>query len=93
VDVISLLGIRAILHNRLAEWSDAETDVLHVMSLADHERQVDPVITNSLLTNYAFVLRRTHRRREFRHVEARLAAPQYNSTAVVDVSELLPHRK
>jgi tetratricopeptide (TPR) repeat protein len=93
VDVINLLGARAILHSKLAEWSDAETDLLHAMSLADHERQMDPVIINSLLTNYALVLRKTHRRRESRHVEARVAALQHNSTALVDVSELLPHRK
>ena len=87
-DLISFLGIRATLHIRLAQWSEAEGDLLHAISLADHERQMDPGIIEPLLTNYAVVLRKMHRRHEARRVEARLAILQHRQTAVVDLSEL-----
>jgi tetratricopeptide (TPR) repeat protein len=93
LDLINLLDIRAILHVRLAQWTEAERDLLHAISLADHERQMDPRTIEALLTNYAVVLRKTHRRHEARHVEARLAALQNQQTAVVDVSELLQTAK
>ena len=93
LDLINLLDIRAILHVRLAQWTEAERDLLHAMSLADHEREMDPRTIEALLTNYAIVLRKTDRQREARRVDARLAALQHQQTAVVDVSELLQTAK
>jgi tetratricopeptide (TPR) repeat protein len=92
-DLIRLLSIRAGLHTNLAEWRDAETDLRDAISLADHERQMDPVMINSLFTTYALVLRKTHRRRESRYMETRIAALQHEPAAVVDVSELLQRSK
>jgi len=63
------------------------------MLLADHERQVDPGIIEALLKNYAVVLRKTHRQREARRVEDRVADLEYQRRAVVDVTELLPGPK
>jgi tetratricopeptide (TPR) repeat protein len=88
-DLIRLLSLRAELHTKLGEWQDAQIDLLHAISSADHERQMDPIMINSLLTNYAVVLRKMHRPHELRDVEARLAVHQGKPAASVDVSELL----
>ena len=92
-DLINILAIRAILYTRLAQWAGAERDLSHAMLLADHERQVDPGIIEALLKNYAVVLRKTHRQREVRRVEDRVADLEYQRRAVVDVTELLPGPK
>ena len=52
---------------------------------------MDPALLKSLLASYAYVLRKNHRRREARSIEARAAALQTRelTNGVVDISELL----
>jgi len=94
-DSIKLLYIRGVLQARQGIWLEAEKDLAKALSMADRETSVEPVILRSLLTNYAYVLRRNHRRREARTIEAR-AAGIPTSPAIsmkVDISDLLAKAK
>ena len=53
--------------------------------------RLDPVALKALLTNYAATLRKDHRGKEARSIEARAATLQTDGSAnaIVDVSELL----
>lgn len=96
MDRIKLLSVRAGLHARQGEWQKAELDLRDAVDEADRESQVIPAAREFLLTNYARVLRKNHRRREARAIEARAAAlgfPSGARGAVVDVSELLAKPK
>lgn len=73
-DLVTVLNLRAVLHSRLGDWSNAETDLAQGLAILDREPQVDPVAIRSLLTNYAVVLRKMHQRRKARSIEAREAA-------------------
>jgi hypothetical protein len=50
-------------------------------------------MVEALLTNYAFVLRKTPRQHEARQVEARAAILRDRRTGVVDLSELVRSAK
>ena len=67
--------------------ADAEAAIDQVI---DRQPQVDPVAVAALLTNYAVALRKTHRHREARSIEARADAVRAHivGNALVDVSEL-----
>ncbi len=93
VDLILLLNFQAQLHKELAEWHDAENDLLEAMSLARGQPQMDARTVRSLLANYAFVLRHMHRGREARQVEANIAALEHRPSGVIDVAELLQTSK
>lgn len=89
VDLIVVLNSQAVLHAKLTEWDAAEANLLHAISLARKEPQTDSGVIKALFTNYAVVLRKTHRRGEARRVEAKVAALQDHSSGLVDVTELL----
>jgi tetratricopeptide (TPR) repeat protein len=95
MDLIKLLHVRGVLRARQGDWSGSEQDLQEALSRADREPWVDPVALRSLLTGYARVLRRNHRGREARSIEARAAAIQTDRTAsvIVDVTDLLPKGK
>ena len=61
------------------------------ISAADRDTRLDPAVLKSLLGRYAHVLRKNHRGREARSIEARAAALQTGelTNGVVDISELL----
>jgi tetratricopeptide (TPR) repeat protein len=90
MDHIKFLDLRAVLHARLGEWQQSEQDLRDALSMVDREPSIDPALVRSLLGNYARVLRRNHRRREARSIEARAAALPENhaAAAVVDFTEL-----
>ena len=73
-DRIKLLSSRAELHVRQGEWREAEADLGPAISMADRDTRLDPAELKSLLANYAHVLRKNHRGREARTIEARAAA-------------------
>jgi tetratricopeptide (TPR) repeat protein len=90
MDRIKLLNLRATLNARQGQWPEAEQDLRLSMSIIDRQPQVDPVVVAALLANYAVALRKTHRQREARSIEARVDALRANSVrnALVDVTEL-----
>jgi tetratricopeptide (TPR) repeat protein len=92
-DLITLLNIRAVLSAKTAQWREAEADLLHGISIANRQPEINPVAMKSLLTTYSIVLRKLHRRREARFVEARLAVLQSQPAAVIDMTELLRESK
>ena len=95
MDRIKLLNARGVLQARLDDWQGAEQFLHDALTMADHERWVDPFTLRTLLNNYAEVLRRNHHRREVRSIEARAASIPVDRTAatIVDVKELLPKAK
>jgi tetratricopeptide (TPR) repeat protein len=90
-DRVKLLTSRAELHVRQGEWREAEADLMSAISTADRDTRLEPAVLKSLLANYAFVLRKNHRGREARTIEARAAAMQTHelTNGVVDISELI----
>ena len=95
MDRIKLFSSRAELHVRQGEWREAEADLGSAISTADRDTRLDPAVLKSLLANYAHVLRKNHRGREARTIEARAAALKTHelTNGVVDVSELLAKPK
>jgi tetratricopeptide (TPR) repeat protein len=91
MDRIKLLTSRAELHVRMREWREAEADLGSAISTVDRDTRLDPALLKALLVNYAHVLRKNHRGREARTIEARAAALQTHGSTngVVDISELL----
>jgi hypothetical protein len=91
MDRIKLFSSRAELHVRQGEWREAEADLAAAISAADRDTRLDPALLKSLLADYAHVLRKNHRGREARTIEARAAALKTRelTNRVVDVSELL----
>lgn len=94
-DQIILLNLRGILYALQRAWKEAEHDLSAALSMADRQVVVDPVFLRSLLTGYAYVLRKNHYGREARRIEARAARLPSSSaeSSVVDLSELLAKRK
>ena len=95
LDRIKFLDLRGVLHARLGEWQQSEQDLGDALSMLDRQPYVDPALLRSLLANYSCVLRRSHRRREARSVEARTAALPIDltRTGIVDLTELPIERK
>jgi tetratricopeptide (TPR) repeat protein len=94
-DRINLLYLRAGLHTRQSEWLEAEKDLHDAVSMADREPELHLLELAHVLDGYASVLRKNHRRREARSIEARAAALHGQSTtrAVIDATELLANAK
>ena len=94
-DWIKLFSSRAELYVRQGKWREAEADLAAAVSAADRDTRLDPALLKSLLVNYAHVLRKNHRGREARTIEARAAALHTgeSSNGIVDISELLAKTK
>jgi hypothetical protein len=98
IDLVALLFTQGVLHARQRKWLDAEPDMREALSIADREKVPDPQVLARLLPDYAAVLRKIHRRREARSIEARAAALRSHpaANAVVDVADFSvesKHRK
>jgi tetratricopeptide (TPR) repeat protein len=94
MDRIRLFRARAELHVRQGEWREADADLGSAVSMADRVTRLDPAVLKSLLAEYAHVLRKNHRGREARTIEARAAVQSHGLTdGVVDASELFPKPK
>ena len=95
VDRISLLHLRGVLHARLGEWLEAEQYLREALSQSDRQPQMNPALLRQLLGSYSYVLRRNHRAREARSIEARRAALPASGTmaGVVDVTDLLVQKE
>ncbi len=95
MDRIKLLSVRGVLLARQGDWREAEKDLQDALSISDREPWVHSVVLRSLLTTYAYVLRKNHHGREARSIEARAAALQTDRTTatIVDITELLPKTK
>jgi tetratricopeptide (TPR) repeat protein len=95
MDRIKLLHLRGVLHAKQGKWQQAEEDLRDALSLADREPKFDSPALRSLLGAYAVVLRKNHRGKDARSIEARLAAlgRDHVSEDVVDVTALLPRPK
>jgi tetratricopeptide (TPR) repeat protein len=94
-DSIRVFSVRGVLQALQGAWLEAEQDLSKAFSIADREPWVDPIALRSLLTSYAYVLRRNHHRREARTIEARAAGIRLNPamSTIVDVTDLLAKPK
>lgn len=92
---IKLFNLKGVLLARQGAWLEAEQDLSAALAMADQEPWLNPIALRTLLTIYAYALRRNHHRREARSIEARAAgihtAPATSS--VIDVTDLLTERK
>ena len=90
MDRIKVLNVRGALHARQGKWRESEQDLSDALSMADREPRVDPVGLRSLLTSYAYILRKNHHPQEARSIAARAAGLQINPamSAVIDVTDL-----
>jgi tetratricopeptide (TPR) repeat protein len=95
MDQIHTLHVRAALHAREGQWRQSEEKFVEALKMAEQDTHADQPVLRALLTNYAIVLRKTHRGREARSLEKRAATlPAFPSTnALVDVTELLRDAK
>lgn len=87
---IKLLNARGVVWARLHHWRDSELDLAQAVSLCREQRSMDVAELEPILSNYAYVLRKMHRK-QARSV-ARLAAAIQSANAasrqVVDFAEL-----
>jgi hypothetical protein len=95
MDKVKLLNNRATLHARQGQWREAGEDLRVAILLMDREAHVDSVASVRFLDNYAITLRKNHRKREARSIEARASALRVHPApnAVVDATELLAQSK
>jgi hypothetical protein len=95
MDRIKVLYARGMLHARQGEWQESEQDYSDALSMADRQPWFDPAGLRSLLTSYAHVLRKNHRGRESRSIEARAAGLRIDParSAVIDVTDLISKPK
>ena len=90
MDQIKVLTCRGALYVRQGNWPAAEQDFHDALAMADQQPWVEPVVLRSLLSDYAYVLRRNRRRREARPIEARAAAIHVDPamSGIIDVTDL-----
>ena len=91
MDVVNIHCLLASLHARQGNWQVAEENMKAAISLADRDARLDPAARKFMLLNFAYILRKAHRAKEARTIEARAAsinAPG-STNAIVDVSEFL----
>jgi hypothetical protein len=94
-DSIQVLNVRGVLQAQQGAWLEAEEDLAKALSMADRDPCVEPFFLRLLVTNYAYLLRRNHPRREARTIEARAAGiPASPATSMtVDLRDLLAKAK
>lgn len=95
LDYVKLLSNSGVLHAHLGAWHDAAEDLSQAVVIAERAGTTPPGIMWPILTNYAHVLRKNHRRREAREVEQRIKAlqPLLRSNQIIDVADLLSDSK
>ena len=89
-DHIKLLNVQASVLFLQNDFAKAEQVFRGAVGLADREPQFSPAYQAILLTDFARVLRKNHRNREARRIEARVAALRRENPmgSVIDVTEL-----
>ena len=90
LDLVNVLVNRAAIYARQGKWQVASEDLGAAMSLADRDARLDSAQRKLMLANLGHILRKAHRAKEARSIEARAAAihgPE--STSIVDASELI----
>jgi tetratricopeptide (TPR) repeat protein len=94
LDRVKHLELRGVLAAWQGDWRQAEPELSAAVAIADRQPQFDRYTLRSVLTTYAFVLRKNHRGREARSIEARLSSLRRDHAIedVVDVTDLLPKR-
>lgn len=90
MDLIRILSVRGALRARQTKWQTAAEDYKAAISIADRSTRLEPGELKVLLSNLAYVLRKTYRRKEASSIEARAKAISavLLTDAIVDVSEL-----
>jgi hypothetical protein len=90
IDRVRVLLVRAALYNTEHNWKKASQDLQAAIAIVELEPKVDPVMLANLLSGYAYVLAKDHKRREARVVNARAAALHAVQARdiVVDATEL-----
>jgi len=71
MDLIHVLRIRAILNARQGKWQAAAEDQSSAMSISDRDARLDPAGQKLMLDSFAFILRKAHRSKGARLIEAR----------------------
>lgn len=92
---IKLLNVRAVACTRLDRWPEAEADLAEAVSLGRLQTHLDSAELQPIVSNYAGVLRKLHRK-EARSVEKLAASLQKEnraSSTIVDISQLPLHRR
>jgi tetratricopeptide (TPR) repeat protein len=95
MDYIRVFNSRGALHAAEQDWPQAVQSLRNAVSIADSDIQLNPEVKASLLANYAWALRKDHRRSEARAIEARLNALPLRRTpgVVADVRDLTKRAK
>jgi tetratricopeptide (TPR) repeat protein len=90
IDRMRVLQARAVLYSRERKWHNAAQDLQAAILVADVEPKFDPAALAQMLADYADLLRKDHKRREARAIDARARALQPVPTRdmVVDTTEL-----
>jgi tetratricopeptide (TPR) repeat protein len=95
LDWIRVLQTRAILHEKQSRWNEAARDLQQALLLVDREPQAEPLTVQMLLANYAFVLRKMHRKQDARKIETQASAFRRDHPEleyVVDANSLINGR-
>ena len=94
LDRFKLLDVRAVIHVRRQEWHDAEQDLRDAIAMVDTLPGLDPSILTRVLADYAYVLRKNHRRQEARNIAARAASLRSQTVrdTLIDTTELRARR-
>jgi tetratricopeptide (TPR) repeat protein len=90
LDRIQLLNVRAAVSAYRGRWRDAEADLSNAVSLARRQAHLDSVVLEPLVTNYAQVLCKLHRK-DARSVKAWAVALRSETAAsrqTIDVTQL-----
>lgn len=95
---IKLLNARGVAWARLHHWRNSESDLAWAVSLCREQRSMDSAELESILRNYAYALKKMHRRqaRSVKNLAAAIQSANAASRHVVDFAELaasLDHRQ
>jgi hypothetical protein len=91
---MKLLNVSAVVWARTERWQKAETDLAEAVSLGRSEAHLDNTQLRPIVSNYALVLRKLHRKnaRSVERWAASLQAANIASSLIIDISELPLHR-
>lgn len=91
---MKLLNVRAVVWARMERWQEAETDLAQAVSLGRSQAHLDNTELRPIVSNYALVLRKLHRKnaRSVGKWAASLQGGNIASSLIIDISELPLHR-
>ena len=90
MDLINVVRTRGVLFARQGKWQAAAEDYGPAMAMVDRDTRLDPGQRKLMMDTFAYILRKAHRTKEARSIEALALAMQApaSTTGIVDVSEL-----